>query len=414
MYPVLAAPLMDGPARNGSAAQGMEPSLHAEDDREGSNLASTRISLDADNVDYAGSSFHSQSQSRGVSIADPGTAGSKEPSREGSKSGSRDLTSLVQELQTALGEKLAEMKDEEAKVESSRRALAEEQAAISALGSSQVAPGDILQLNVGGRLFTTKRSTLMQGEGSVLEGMFSGRWDQAFDKDPEGRIFLDLDPDCFAEVLHQLRLQALSCNSEICWSRVAAPERREAYFRAMLDFLGLAKLPAFSPTFSFFHPSMSRQAEGGGSFVSSKSDGHKWAVGESAMEVGTYMWGFKIHRLKNDHWLFLGVIASQRPGESSFTDPTSYGWACGGESGKCIAFQKGIGMPAHGGWTGFQEGDDVTMQLNVDSGVLRMKVARLQQTVFHFTGLDQEAPWRVHVNLYSADDRVELLSGGQF
>ncbi|CAE8613894.1 unnamed protein product, partial [Polarella glacialis] len=132
--------------------------------------------------------------------------------------------------------------------------------------------------------------------------------------------------------------------------------------------------------------------------------------------VGTYMWGFKIHTLKNNHWVFLGVIASQRPGDNSYNDPSSYGWACGGadSSGRCMAFQKGVNMPSHGGWSGFQEGDDVTMQLNVDSGVLRMKVARLPQTVFHFTGLDQATPWRVHVNLFSSEDKVELLSAGQF
>jgi len=252
----------------------------------------------------------------------------------------------------------------------------------------------------------------------VLTGMFSGRWDKSFDLDDDGRIFLDFDPDCFAEVLHQLRLLQLTGQSEVSWHKVLPPERREVYFRAMLDFLGLAKLPAFAANFSFFHPSIARGANEAlgiskGGAVMSPSEGHKWSIGETVMEAGTYMWGFKIHQLRNNNWIFLGVIASTRPVDDSFCDPTSYGWACKGSDSQQNAFVRGVASPGYGGWSGFQEGDDVTMQLNVDSGVLRMKVVRLQQTVFHFTGLHQ-APWRIHVNLHGAGDCVELLSSSQF
>lgn len=341
-------------------------------------------------------------------------AADREPASQSSAQGPRDLGVLVRELEEALGEKLREVRRQEQKVDNERRALADEKVAMAVLGAVNDRPpgaGDVLKLNVGGRIFATRRCTLTQIEGSVLEGMFSGRWDRSFDMDDEGRVFLDLDPDCFAEVLHQLRLLQLTFQSEVSWGKVPAPERRDVYFRAMLDFLGIAKLPNFSPLFSFMHSGMlTEQAE---STVVSAAEGHKWAVGDSVMEAGTYMWGFRIQVLQNNYWAFLGVISSTRPADKSFFDSTSFGWACTSTSYSADCYIAGRCVTGYGGWSGFQEGDDVTMQLNVDSGVLRMKVARLQQTIFHFTGLPQ-GPWRVHVNLFNHGDRVKLLSASQF
>jgi len=322
-----------------------------------------------------------------------------------STGGSRDLASLAQDLESVLSERMTQVRSLEDQVREDRKQLDEEKSAMAVLGSAK--GSDVLQLNVGGRIFTTKRHTLTQVEGSVLEGMFSGRWDSGFDTDDTGRLFLDLDPDCFAEVLHQLRFLQLSGQTEVDWRRVIAPERKEHYFRSMLDFLGLAKLPSFQPVFSFLHPSIGRGAQE--RHVCSETEGYKWAVGETVMEVGTYMWGFKLRKLKNStNWIYLGVIATTRPVENSFADETSYGWAGNGET-----YSSGVKSAGHGGWTGFEDGDDVTMQFNVDSGVLRMKVARLSSAVFYLTGLRQ-AQWRVHVNLFGAGDCLELASAVQF
>lgn len=62
------------------------------------------------------------------------------------------------------------------------------------------------ELNVGGRVFTTRRSTLTMEDGSMLANLFNER--SAFDeidRDPAGRVFLDRDGDSFAVVLDYLR-----------------------------------------------------------------------------------------------------------------------------------------------------------------------------------------------------------------
>ena len=70
-------------------------------------------------------------------------------------------------------------------------------------GSSAHGP---FELNVGGRVFTTRRSTLTMEAGSVLANLFDeGSMFNAIDRDSAGRVFLDHDGDSFAVVLDYLR-----------------------------------------------------------------------------------------------------------------------------------------------------------------------------------------------------------------
>jgi hypothetical protein len=65
---------------------------------------------------------------------------------------------------------------------------------------------DIIQLNVGGKLFTTYHQTLckkINGEENMLTAMFSGRFEMK--KDPEGRFFIDRDGRHFVYILNYLR-----------------------------------------------------------------------------------------------------------------------------------------------------------------------------------------------------------------
>ena len=49
----------------------------------------------------------------------------------------------------------------------------------------------VIELNVGGRYFTTYKATLCSVEGSMIEAMFSGRHPTT--KDGTGRYFIDRD-----------------------------------------------------------------------------------------------------------------------------------------------------------------------------------------------------------------------------
>ena len=63
---------------------------------------------------------------------------------------------------------------------------------------------EVVELNVGGRLFTTTRSTLSKHAGSMLAAMFSGDMQPAL-QDSQGRYFIDRNGDWFAVILSYLR-----------------------------------------------------------------------------------------------------------------------------------------------------------------------------------------------------------------
>lgn len=61
----------------------------------------------------------------------------------------------------------------------------------------------IVDLNVGGSLYSTTRSTLCRYPDSKLAMLFSGQ--QELRRRPDGRVFIDRDGEMFKYVLHYLR-----------------------------------------------------------------------------------------------------------------------------------------------------------------------------------------------------------------
>ena len=92
------------------------------------------------------------------------------------------------------------------------------------LASYQAGMTEIIELNVGGRKFTTTRATLCSDGDSMLAAMFSGDLEPA-QLDRKGRYFLDRNGDWFAYILSYLRgepLQLLPVNQR----RALAAEAR--------------------------------------------------------------------------------------------------------------------------------------------------------------------------------------------
>lgn len=54
----------------------------------------------------------------------------------------------------------------------------------------------LIKVNVGGKMFTTRRSTFENAEGTYFESLVSDRWE--VDRDEEGNIFIDRDPKHFS------------------------------------------------------------------------------------------------------------------------------------------------------------------------------------------------------------------------
>lgn len=71
------------------------------------------------------------------------------------------------------------------------------------LVNPQIAAETRVDLNVGGTIFETARTTLVQQPGSYLEALLSGRYQVS--RDRNGRLFINRDPEHFRTILNFLR-----------------------------------------------------------------------------------------------------------------------------------------------------------------------------------------------------------------
>lgn len=62
---------------------------------------------------------------------------------------------------------------------------------------------EVIILNVGGFIYTTRLATLIREKTSMLAALFSGRYNVP--KDPDGRFFVDRDGQHFSYILAFLR-----------------------------------------------------------------------------------------------------------------------------------------------------------------------------------------------------------------
>lgn len=102
---------------------------------------------------------------------------------------------------------------------------------------------DVMYLNIGGiTKIAVLRSTLTQFEDSMLAAKFSGRWDDSMEKDRDGDIFIDQDPDCFMILVSYLRMRMNNRLKEIHHTYRPTPTYQ---FCTMLEYYNL--IPGIYP-----------------------------------------------------------------------------------------------------------------------------------------------------------------------
>eukprot|EP01066_Platyproteum_vivax_P012024 Platyproteum_vivax@DN5452_c0_g1_i1.p1 len=113
----------------------------------------------------------------------------------------------LQETETALLQdvdvKERALKEIEEEIEKKQQALAAEKEKMTNMKAKQ---SDILLLNLGGeKTVEVSRSTMCAVEGSFLEAMFSGRWDEQLARDQRGAVFINYSPVVFLPIIDWLR-----------------------------------------------------------------------------------------------------------------------------------------------------------------------------------------------------------------
>jgi len=131
--------------------------------------------------------------------------------------------------------------EKEAKARSARAiARSSEEAALFAKYAQL--PNEQLQLNVGGQLFTTSKSSLLAAdEGSLFEVLYSGRHGT-----PPSPLFIDRNPNLFVHVLDFLRISSsLGGPEEVTadsWEACTVPKEILSGVAREARFFGLKKM----------------------------------------------------------------------------------------------------------------------------------------------------------------------------
>jgi hypothetical protein len=93
-----------------------------------------------------------------------------------------------------------------------------------------VSDSDILDINAGGEIIRVLRGTLTQMKGTVLEAIFSGRWEKELQRDGHGNVFLDVNPECFRKIVDFLSEYKIAPSENTAILPTTNDEHRESLY----------------------------------------------------------------------------------------------------------------------------------------------------------------------------------------
>ncbi|CAB4031367.1 SH3KBP1-binding 1 [Paramuricea clavata] len=273
----------------------------------------------------------------------------------------------------------------------------------------EVSDNDIIELNVGGHKLTTKRSTLCQVEGSLLASMFSGRWEDSLQRDKDGAIFFDFNPQYFVVILDYLRAKKIA-TPENPATLPKVPEDQAKNFNNLLEYLGLSDeiMPAEKVPSEKFNRHSSRGVtlqEGGTVAVHGPNVGHSYVLGENVHQQGIVRFKLKLESFKNNDWMLVGIAKADvvPPNNYSYQWPGSHGWALG-QHGQ--VWKDGSHTIDNALQNVTKQSDTVELVLDCDAAKLSLHLPTGQQ--FHIQ-IPKSQTWRLNVFLTGANDKVRII-----
>ena len=268
-----------------------------------------------------------------------------------------------------------------------------------------VSNDDIIQLNVGGQKFTTTRSTLRQVNGSLLATMFNGSMQHGLKHDKDGAIVLDFNPEHFSWILNYLRAKKISTreNPPVL---PKVPKDQTENFNILFDYLGLSdKLTRLAEKFNLRSSQVSLQ-ENGIVAVHDSTQGHTYVLGENVYQRGTIRFKLKLESFHNNHWIMVAILKADvvPKGHDSYTWRGTYGWSLGNNA---QLYEDGVQKGVYLSWKKLsKQGDTVELVLDCDGGKLSLHLPTGQR--YHIV-IPKSQSWRLHVNLYGANDKIRIV-----
>ena len=271
----------------------------------------------------------------------------------------------------------------------------------------EVSDDDIIHLNVGGQKFSTTRATLCQVEESLLATMFNGRWEDRVQKDKDGVVFFDFNPEYFGWILDYLRAKKIS-SPENPAVLAEVPKNQMKNFNTLLEYLGLSDeiVPASSTDkFNVCSSGITVQ-ENGKVAVHDSNQGHKYVLGQNVYQHGIVRFKLKLESFQNNNWIMVGIV------KADVVPKDNYSHNCVDSKGWVLGNNRNQGMYENGSLKIYdslvnqtKQGDKVELVLDCDAAKFSLHLFTGQKFEID---IPKSQAWRLHVNLNGANDKIRI------
>ncbi|CAF1407330.1 unnamed protein product [Adineta ricciae] len=140
----------------------------------------------------------------------------------------------------------------------------------------------------------------------------------------------------------------------------------------------------------------------------SGATGNAEVRGFAAYSHGVYKISLKIERMTNNYWMLWGIISQNTSMQvSSYSSKSSYGWA----KNQKQVYLNGENNNGYNDYDGdVCENDVLYLTLNCDERYIQLENERTKKKYTIPIDLTKcPFPWQLHINLYSANDRISIL-----
>jgi hypothetical protein len=240
--------------------------------------------------------------------------------------------------------------------------------------------------------------------------MFSGRWEVSLERDKDGAIFFDFNPQYFLVILEYLRAKKIATPEHPAPLPKVAEDQMKS-LNNLLEYLGLSDeiVPAEKVPSEKFNQHSSNGVtlqEGGTVAVHGPKFGHSYVLGENVYQQGTVHFRLKLESFKNNEWMLVGIVKADivPPDNYSYRWSGSYGWALG-QSGR--VWKDGSGTTDNALKHLTKQGDTVELVLDCDAAKLSLHLPTGQQ--FHIE-IPKSQTWRLNVTLFYPNDRLRIIN----
>ena len=279
---------------------------------------------------------------------------------------------------------------------------------------------DIIHLDVSGLKLKTNRSTLCQVQGSLLASMFSGRWEDSVQRDQDGAVFLDFNPQHFTVILDYLRVKKIA-TPENPAPLPNVPEDQMKEFNILIEYLGLndelkansdlKTVPVVREKFNLHSASVILEDSGQ---VARKCPNQRegYVLGDNIYHQGETRIKLSLESLGDTVSMFFGIVRGDifalQINTNLFQWPGSYGWGFG-KNGPGTVWEDGEYTMTNISTTKtlMKTGDTITLVLDCDAGKLSLHLAAGPQ--FHID-IPKFKTWKLNVYFAGPNHKIRIIN----